>query len=790
MPFARAPSAAAVRGPVAPARKLGQGYARGPGPRRPEGAMTPSAGTMLHDAHCAQSAPEPFGATTGNARTGVVAGGPACGPAALEAQLSDGRSEQATDLLAAMGVDAVVGVAPGAGRTALWDVFAGAGGTAVTDLAFFQLARAFMSTVSAGRWRPPEWLVEAYDGLTRGVRPTKIAVGVSFGPREAAGVLARLHARRGSVVPRTRPGPPGSIGLLLAHLPEWARDAFREQLALVRIPAVRQPLPSWIGRVAAIGDPSFRLLASIRLMDDCVTLRVVNSIRHNLRQTVDCAEIAGPTGSGDPGEARRRLDEYAEGRLVPGIGERLRVKTAEAYPGALRAGRAICRKLLGDRAGEVIALLPVPPARSEGSEEGLARRRTAVLGKAETDRGDDILEFMAILPAVLSGIENRSRQLDGILLSASTALGRAAALIGAGLPVLFDHEGPVIRPDGSPGVGRQASTFEIATAGGLLRRAHALGWPCSADPGLPDPTLVIVFRGHRPLDAGRGSYEPWFVPLFRFGVFEPMVGMPGAVLTGRTAVRGSLGLSLDHVHHEGLLGPPLAWRAVVAAARGRDPVAGDVVIPLLPLIHAMAQGRAVVRSSTRSGTRLAECMQVAIGCQRTHVVGGRLTPYLELKPKGWVTTGRFAIDPGSAALWSHLRLLAATRWHPGFVDEAAAPSLPRIGFGANDRVDLPPARYLLRGPVRACTQEDLNLFVRVLLHGIVDITSHFGRYVFATMLGLAGEGYDTTGPLLHHLRGSLLTPRYDLSDLIMAGDAAERHNQRVDAMIRGLAAHG
>lgn len=252
------------------------------------------------------------------------------------------------------------------------------------------------------------------------------------------------------------------------------------------------------------------------------------------------------------------------------------------------------------------------------------------------------------------------------------------------------------------------------------------------------------------------------------------------------------GFSSGYIRPGGFLGHGRAAKPIALYARGRDPEADGsrIVIPLVPLYHAMAYARIMLRYGIRWGARLGEIMQLRVGCQRKHRVGGSWKPYLELKPKGWQIMGKFGIDNGTAKAIAQARAFTCARWHGWRPGAKGRPELAVVPHGDRRRDDLEAAAYHFQGRVKALSPKDLTLFARILLAGVVDMKSHDGRYVFATALGLDGLDYEGLGVLLHHSPSSAMPKRYDLSALIRSDDAAERFNRSVDAGVLGLVADG
>jgi hypothetical protein len=255
------------------------------------------------------------------------------------------------------------------------------------------------------------------------------------------------------------------------------------------------------------------------------------------------------------------------------------------------------------------------------------------------------------------------------------------------------------------------------------------------------------------------------------------------------------GLPLLSVPLDGLLAHPVSRRLVARHVLGddpSDPSRGRIVIPLVELYHAMSYARLILLYGIRFGARFGETQQLRLGpdCFRKHKVGGKWEPYLALKPKGWADFGKFGIDLRISEAIRHLKVFMVALWYGQELDSKGNPTLPVIPFRDVGRNDLEDGRYLFRLRDRLLKKRELLFFVRVLLLGVVDMKTHDGRYLFTTMLGLSGTGYEELGVLLHHLPGTATARKYDLSTVLFGTDAAHRHNARIEAGLIGQVSGG
>jgi hypothetical protein len=391
------------------------------------------------------------------------------------------------------------------------------------------------------------------------------------------------------------------------------------------------------------------------------------------------------------------------------------------------------------------------------------------------------------------------------------ALPRAKALLDQGLDAGFEWTGAVIRADGTLGVGEQTVSFSFKRGSTLLTEAHERdpddmnlrarlprrpggigGFSGLSHSARTWDSIHVVYDGTAACDPDGEAVEPFFVEFFRCGAFEADRLMSDLVRNRRLEVLDRLGLSQRTYPPDGFLGHGRLAKPVALYARGRDPEAdsGRIVIPMVPLYHAMAYARILLRYGIRWGARLGEIMQLRKGCQRQHRVDGRWKAYLLLKPKGWQTMGKFGIDDGTAKATAQIRAFTCARFHGWRPGARGRPELPVVPHGDPRRDDLEREAYTFQGRGKALSPKDVTLFARILLSGVVDMKSHDGRYVFATALGLNGADYEELGVLLHHSPSSAMPKNYDLSALIRSDEAAERFNRSVDAGVLGMVADG
>jgi hypothetical protein len=628
--------------------------------------------------------------------------------------------------------------------------------------------------------------------------------------------MAKLGELTGVANKETRPMGWAECDELLAELPASKRAAFGAFLAQEREPEIVMPNGRHIARVKKIQNPSVRLLAACLLIAGAGD-RKGHSSNNNWVQNCERYDDILPPGelTHRPMEVDAVLHQYQNGELRPTDRPNARQTSVLMYSSALNIATDLLARVLGDDASKVSSLLPAPPLPGSflGRKSRKMLKKSAQPGRDA--RVDHVVDVVGRLGQIMVAVENVVHQTEQMMARCLIALETAEADLDAGLRVGFDYEGPVVREDGSLGDVDQVISFRIEREATLLERAHALDpSDVSIRRRMPrDPSrvgrygeyhtpenwrrLYVVYEGTRPSIAGGECVEPGLADLFRWGMLESRRRHALPIDEERDRLHLKHGLRKPTRSVEGLLCTHRSRRTVANMARTADPAAGAIVVPLLEYYHAMCYARIVVRYGIRWGARFGETMQLRLGgdCFRTHRIAGVEEVYLALKPKGWVEYGKFGIDQGTIDAIRHVKELSHARWFPGVVNEKGEDWLPDTRFGDRSRRDqIPPAPYLFVGPNGAVPNDVLSFYVEVLLYRVVKVgesgARHGDRYVFATMLGLDGVGYETLGHLLHHRPGSAMAKHYDLSAHVVAADAARAFNAREDAALLGRISDG
>ncbi|WP_326522940.1 hypothetical protein [Sphingomonas sp.] len=621
----------------------------------------------------------------------------------------------------------------------------------------------------------------------------------------------RLDLMVGKGAHHYRRGLTGDLDDLLEILPPWARDRFRSHLAQVRHPATVLPTMASVGRLCALPDGPIRLRGALCLIAKAAEGNSLANQREWVRYHCRHANIMKLKSSTSMEDVTRSLDLYASGLLLPLDIEEPRVKTAAAWRIADTTARKLALLVLGDDAELLTCCLPALHHDADGYQNRL-NVRIKELGKPRKGKRLEKVEpIVSALTLILAAMENRVAQLEGLLTALAEQMPTARQRMDAGLRVGFGWTGPVVRADGSLGVTDQTIDFELFSEGELLTIAHDRSYrlkdvkrrmPAGHGEGSAYGVqhdagrwgkIHLVYRGTTPADPDGEAVEPLWVDLFRWDVLDWTDRHSEKVKLGRRERTARHGLPEYDSPKRGILIPSSQDHDIAMFARGDDPEAEDslIVIPLVEFYHAMAYARIALSYGIRWGARIGEILQIRLGpdCFRSHKVDGEMQPYVALQPKGWSTHGKFGLDAQSAGAMKSAKLFTNTRFYLGSMDDKGEPTLPMVPFCQSDR-GLPPARYLFQHDGKMVIPEELALYGTVLLIGVIDMTSHDGRYTFATAMGLEDASYQEIGVLLHHSPGSAMPKSYDLSAAIDAAAAAERFNAHVQATLVTLSLCG
>jgi hypothetical protein len=618
---------------------------------------------------------------------------------------------------------------------------------------------------------------------------------------------ARLDVMVGKVAMKFTRSMRGDLDDLFEILPDWARERFRVHLSQVRHPPTKIPLPEQIGRLCALPEGRIRLRGALCLISHAADGFSLAWQRQGVRQHVRHHDIMDDKSAGSADDVTRGLDLYGSSVLLPLDMPEPRAKVALAWEQSDATARKLALLVLGGEAERITAMLPALHKDASKYRDCMAERLRDFGQERRGKRLETVASIVPALPLILSAIENRIAQLEGLLTALADQMPTARERMAQGLRVGFDWTGPVVRADGSLATTDQTIHFELFTEGELLIAAHdrgyrrehvqrrmpkdfAAGWEYG-DRHVAGRwrKIHLVYRSTEPADAGGESVEPFWVDLFRWDVLDWSDRLSEKVKAERRRRIKRFGLGDYQSPKRGLLVATEDDREIALYARGEDPEGDEsrLVIPLVEFYHAMSFARVAATYGIRWGARIGEILQIRLGpdCFRMHAVDGVMQPYLSLRPKGWSTNGKFGLDGATAGAMKSAKLFTNSRFCPGLVDEKGELTLPSVAFCQHDRC-LPPARHLFQHDGVMVSERNLTIFCNVLLVGVVDMNSHDGRYTFATALGLEGASYEAIGFLLHHSPDSRMPMQYDMSAAIAASDAAERFNARIEAALAAL----
>jgi hypothetical protein len=681
----------------------------------------------------------------------------------------------------------------------------------IDGLADFELRRRIRVILKMSAHPQSDRALRRYLELFGPKAVTEARIASTFGRHCLKDSYARLERMAGlgrkKQVPRTF-GTPEDV---IAILPAVVRQRFRDHLKRERFPAIPPIDGAHASRVARLPDGPIRLLGAMALIDATAGRRARATRSDLVKHAERWAGLFDNTDLGNARGCRFVMRSYFDDGCGTRDTELTRLLACDGWFRLINASISCAGLVLGTDAHLIIDRLPALRATGDTFGPILTEARLRLLDNKPVERTPMVADVIARLMVIQSAVENRVYQLEALLSKCMEALPKAAALLDQGLDAGFEWTGPVIRADGTLGRGEQTVSFSFRRESTILMGAHERD-PDDANlrSRLPrrqdDRTrfnglshqaetwdrIHVIYDRTVTTEPDGEALEPFFIEFFRWGAFEPDRLMSDLVRGERLALLDRLGLSPRTYTPDGFLTHGTAAKPLALYARGRDPreQGANIIVPLVPFYHAMAYARIMLRYGIRWGARLGEIMQLRLRCQRKHRVRGREKPYLELKPKGWQTMGKFGIDEGTAKAIAQVRAFTCARWFGWRPGAKGRPDLPVVPYGDTRRDDLGEAAYIFQGRGGALSPKALSLFARILLSGVVDMRSHDGRYVFATALGLDGVDYEELGVLLHHSPASAMPKRYDLSALIRSEEAAERFNRSVDAGVLGLVADG
>jgi hypothetical protein len=432
----------------------------------------------------------------------------------------------------------------------------------------------------------------------------------------------------------------------------------------------------------------------------------------------------------------------------------------------------------------------------------------ADVGTAESEWDATARQVSEERVAILSRLENRWAATEPMMVALKDELRRARADFAAGaplqLPITVAHTWPVVRPDGTPGEGRQTVLAEIDSAANLWRRAADLDptgliakdrlshadrlarWkdragskPPQADGSEHDPEeerrLVMVYHRTMACEPGGECHESWIFPILRASTLFGRDHVPAEDVPAHLEARRRLGLVSSARVPGGMLKSEDS-RDVVLGAACRKHLGAELVSPA-DILRGIAVGRVSVRCELVNGLRIGATAQARDdhGCFTAEKVRGRLVFFMSacMKNDDVDEQRKTVMDPVTVTAFEKIRLLWLEQWNDG-VDDL----LPSFTYCNADKKDVPSGGFLLSVGDRACTVMELNTLIAVVLGDIVDTTSHPLKYGFAAMVKEAGATPQQLNVACHHDIGSEVSEAYARfgKDLGIEGLLAEAHD--------------
>lgn len=588
---------------------------------------------------------------------------------------------------------------------------------------------------------------------------------------------------------KSLPGPitTGDLEQLLSILPASMKGDLLRALATKTLPAIPNLSATHIGQICALETPEVRILGALALLSSCLHRR-----SHAHRQKIISAIkrmdriINGASGS----DARNAvLLDYLEGRSIPGDNTKIRSEMPETIAWLRRlatdVGPKIGRTLDAEFPGLIIRISKPKVLRPQIKAE-LATELTesTVLQSRDLRSNPDErppevqrrLTLLRVAPQIIHSVRERIDELERVANRFRSI--REHCQKGRGI-FSVELEGSV-NIDGSAGRPRRApfSFIHSSMLYDELVSGAVPGWRKGTPEPPPEKTYLCISQDPHPDDA-------WFAQLMRT---RAIASQPSGI--------AELDEQRQRMFHAGALpagrSAPSSLLDFERPDRKLARHASRVDIALVPIVefyHAMLMAALVIMYGLRFGARIGETMQIRLGsdCMDEDEREGRTVHILRLIPKGAHTATIFQTDPEIRTIIRQIVRLAHSRWFPqcyrnGEID------LPVVRYGNRARQNIPDGKFILRNEKRALSGTHLAMFIKVLLFGLVDMKSHDGRYVIATIMSVLGYDVDETGSVLHHAPGSREAEVYDLSEYLSNEEIEEIRRELRSAGIMGKVA--
>ncbi len=242
--------------------------------------------------------------------------------------------------------------------------------------------------------------------------------------------------------------------------------------------------------------------------------------------------------------------------------------------------------------------------------------------------------------------------------------------------------------------------------------------------------FLLEYLGVEPVNPGDHAAEPWFVELFRCGVFENPGALAPQLLERQIFLKGRLSLrdSLEQ-SPSGLCA--FEGRGDRSMSRRALGMMGMVLIPVENFYHGMLYARLGIRVQTVTGARSGELLQMVHNKERWGVIEGigdkdESRAYFLAVPKGGdIAKPRpYIIDDDTMdAVLETVRFTKERFGQHG--------QMPVVKPAHAIKEKCGPGRYIFTQGDKAVEQPALNLLYQVLLAGVAVVQVHDFRHAFA-----------------------------------------------------------
>ncbi len=595
---------------------------------------------------------------------------------------------------------------------------------------------------------------------------------------------ARIRVLTGET--KSLPGPirTGDLEQLLALLPASMKGDLLRALATKTLPAIPKLSATQIGQICALKTPGVRILGALALLSSCLHRR---SHAHRQKIITAIKRIDRIIDGASSSNARNALLlDYLEGRRILGDNAKIRSEMPDTIAWlrrlATQVGPKIGRTLDDEFPGLVIRISKPevirPHIKAELANELMEGtvRQSRDLRSNPDKRPPEVqrrLTLLRVAPQIIYSVRERIEELERVANKFRSLREHCHQSRGT---FSVELEGSA-NIDGSEGRPRRAP-FSFIHSNMLydeLVSGAVPGWRRGMPEPPPEKTYLSISQDPHPDDA-------WFAQLMRTRAIASQPSGIAELDEQRQQMIHAGALPAGRSSPSGLLDFERPDRKLARKASR----VGIALVPIIEFYHAMLMAALVILYALRFGARIGETMQVRLGpdCMDEDVREGRAVHILRLIPKGAHTATIFETDPEIRTLIRRIVRLAHSRWFPQCYQNGEI-DLPVVRYGNRGRQNIPDGKFILRNEKRAVSGGHLAIFINVLLFGLVDMKSHDGRYVIATIMSVLGYDVDETGSVLHHAPGSREAEVYDLSEYLSNEEIEEIRRELKSAGIMG-----